>query len=456
MANRLFRVFHNCLALFVLAWMSSGVISYVLPMIPNYVRYFLFAIWFLLAVSSEEHFLVHYLKGAWPLLVFVGYVQILSISTTDSYLRLCGAAFTYLAIIYALFIYYFEPKQRAFRLVMVGFLALETLFVAINTYVSLTLDPMISRYLAQGIDAAREQSSLGRFEGIGGYGFFYGLVSIILFLLYVSLNGGSHKLVWLIAVFGLTAVLIKASFTISIIFTLGFAIVLLLRRVTKGAGFAFLVIYVALLAVSAKDFVALGLGNLSRTGGMSDAVGTRLQELSGFLLQGVQQGTDLEFRLAFYASSVDAFLQNWVGGLVQSPTLGSTVGGHSAWLDLLGYFGLSSLLLVYFLIKVYKYTGARIPDSFKGYYRVYWLYFSLLGFVNTLSLSGMFTVWFLFLPMAIVTVDEYQDRSQVGGAGFQTPSPRSRVRLDGSSWGLLRAGRRSRQNASTNDPSRRP
>lgn len=429
-ANRLFRVSHNCLALLVLAWMSSGVISYVLPMIPNFVRYFLFGIWFLLAVSSEEHFLLRYLKEAWPLLVFVGYVKILSIFTTGSYLDLCGAAFTYLAIIYALCVYYFEPKQRAFRLVMVGFLAFETLFVAINTYVALTLDPMIARYLAAGLDVAREASSLGRLEGIGGYGFFYGLVPIILFLLYISLNCVSHKLVSLIAVVGLTAVLIRASFTISIIFTLSFAIVLLLRRVTKGAVFAFAIISMTLLAVLTKDAVALFMEDLSRMGGMSDVFGTRLQELSGFLLQGAQQGTDLESRLALYGSSVDAFLQNVAGGLAQSPTLGSTVGGHSAWLDLLGYFGLSILFLIYFLIRAYKYAYARIPTSFRSYYRVYWLYFSLLGFVNTMFFSGMFTVWFLFLPMAIVTVDEYQGRGQVEAAGEHEPS------LDLSSGGL--------------------
>jgi len=50
------RLIKMTLAFIVIAWLNSGVFTYVVPYIPNYIRWGLFLAWFCLALTSNKKF----------------------------------------------------------------------------------------------------------------------------------------------------------------------------------------------------------------------------------------------------------------------------------------------------------------------------------------------------------------------------------------------------------------
>ena len=89
-----------------------------------------------------------------------------------------------LLMIYSIFLYYFDGKYRRFQKFLSVFLFLDCVVVAINTYSQLQMNPLIARYLAAGPGTEARERLLGTatFYGVGGYEYFYSLVSIILLL----------------------------------------------------------------------------------------------------------------------------------------------------------------------------------------------------------------------------------------------------------------------------------
>jgi len=142
-------------------------------------------------------------------------------------------------------------------------------------------------------------------------------------------------------------------------------------------------------------------GQLADIEGLPYEVSARFDEVSFFFSGQDITGTDLEFRSILYYQSVDAFANNILGGTVITNSSMHRAGGHSAWLDLLAYYGLFSLPFFLFLYKAYKYTKNRVPINFRPFVNVYWLYFICLGVVNTLLFTPIYTIWFLFLPLFI-------------------------------------------------------
>jgi hypothetical protein len=50
------RLIQMALAFIVIAWLNSGVFTYVVPNIPNYIRWGLFLAWFCLVLTSNKKF----------------------------------------------------------------------------------------------------------------------------------------------------------------------------------------------------------------------------------------------------------------------------------------------------------------------------------------------------------------------------------------------------------------
>jgi hypothetical protein len=75
-------------------------------------------------------------------------------------------------------------------LAVIIFLFLDCVVVVINTYIHLQMNPLIARYLAAGPGTEARERLLGTatFYGVGGYEYFYSLVSIILLLGFLFLN----------------------------------------------------------------------------------------------------------------------------------------------------------------------------------------------------------------------------------------------------------------------------
>ena len=152
---------------------------------------------------------------------------------------------------------------------------------------------------------------------------------------------------------------------------------------------------------------------LSDIKGIPTGVSINFNDLALFSSGNDVSGTDVNARFRLYLRSVDAFTNNILTGTVLTNSNIYSAGGHSAWLDLLANFGLFSIPFFIFLFKAYKYCKIRVPLTFRPFFKVYWLYYVCLGFVNTLLFSNIYTIWFLFLPLFISSFFEKSEKSSV-------------------------------------------
>lgn len=412
--KNIFKFIQMGLALIVIAWMNNGIFTYAMPYVPNFIRWGLFVAWFGLALTSNKKFAQTFVVQCWPILLFYFYILFISSFTKDLNVGVYIKSTSYLIMVYSIFLYYFGGNYRKYQKVLIAFLFLDCVFIAINTYMQLKINPLLARYLSTGTDTMERMLGTTVFYGVGNYGYFYALVSIILLLGFLFLNYSKRKLLALLLIFAFTALLIQASFTIAILFALIFLAFLVILRYTNKYTF----VAIAMLGVMAfllfQGMFASMFSQLADVKGISNEVSIRLSELAHFFSGDNIFGTDLYVRKNLYSQSMDAFANNILMGTSVTDSIVYSAGGHSAWLDLLAQFGLFSIPFFVFLFKAYQYSKKRVPKNFRPFVNVYWLYFVSLGFINTLLFANIYTIWFLFLPMVISSFLEISEKSTGG------------------------------------------
>ncbi|QEL88546.1 hypothetical protein [Bacillus mycoides] len=389
---KFFKTVHIFLALFVVSWMNSGIFSYVSPYVPGIMRWFIFIVWFGFALLSSKKYTRLLFNHIWPLLILCIYITILSMCTSQPNLDIYLRGIQYLMVVYSIFLYYFRRSYLKTQKLLILYLIVETVYLTCNTYLKVQDNPLLPRMLAAGNEVM---------PGVGSYGFFYGLVPVILLFTYLFLNFNKNKIFHLIALVFLFVILVKAAFTIAILFTIALSFLIIAIKFTKGNPYWITFIFI-LIAIFVFDggltWILYQLVSLN----LPDVVQHRLYEMLDLLSgTGLSAGSDLGSRKELYSMSIDAFLNNIVTGTSFSSTVGYKIGGHSSWLDLLALLGLASMLLVVFLFKSYRYCKINLPKSFRAFVNIYWLYFICLGFINTLMFANIFTIWFLFIPIFI-------------------------------------------------------
>ncbi len=394
---------HLILGVIVVAWMTAGLFSYVIPYVPSVVRYGIYGVWLGLGLLDSRVYLQRLLVQTLPLVFLLLYLSVLSVFVEQPYVAVHRSAFIYLFILYSIFLFYCEPERFRARKLIFGFMCVEIVYVATNTFFALRADPAIARLLAIGAEDAVNYTSIASLKGLGGYAFVYGLIPVILFLAHQPLKGPMRSLLKWGAVVGLGIVVLQASYTLAILLLGAYLAILLLYRVS-GKRRALLVgvaVVGALVLIVSRPAVANGLVYLSRTPYASEVVSIRLLELADFLTRGLHGSADLATRIDLYSSSWSIFLDNPLFGLSASPLSSAGGGGHSAWIDMLAYFGLFAFALLAFFTKAYSFTKSLLPTSYVGLYNLCWGYFISLGLVNTLFFGSIFAVWFVFIPFGI-------------------------------------------------------
>lgn len=401
---------HMAFAFIVISWLNLGTFTYVMPYMANYIRWGFYFAWFGLALTRNEKFVKNFFDQCWPLLSFYCYLFLLSL-VVEKNLEVYIKSISYLIMVYSIFLYYFDERYRKFQKILVVFLFLDIVVVGINTFIHLQLNPMLARYLATG----KETLGTGTFCGIGSYGYFYSLVSIILLLGFLFLNYSKKKFLVLLLIIAFSGLLIQAAFTIAILFMFGFFALLIIIRYTDK--YTFIAVALALLGIiillTFQGTFALIFEQLSDIESIPHAVSVRLKELALFFSGNNISGTDVNARFILYLQSINAFLNNVLTGTILNDTNMYSAGGHSAWLDLLANFGILSIPFFIFLFRAYKYCINRIPLIFRPFVKVYWLYFICLGFVNTLLFANICNIWFLFLPLFISSFFKISEKNAV-------------------------------------------
>jgi hypothetical protein len=393
---RAFDWLHSFLALVVLAWLNVGMAGFGMSYVPNYVRWGLFAIWFILSIFYDKGFASIFVVQSWPLLVLMFYMLLMA-SYGAADVEIYEYPTSYLLVVYSIFLYYFRDKYRPIQLMFTLCLIADVLVVGIRTYFELGKNPLLARYLSTA--SVDRHMILGdeSFPGIGGYGYAYALGAIILALGYLLLNGvGRKPLIGLLLV-GSISLLIKASFSIAIILVTILLVVVTIIRVTRKYDRVAMALSGLLVAGLVIGVSVPLLVYLSATDFLPREVSVRLAELA---MGPSASGTDLHGRMSLYGQSVTVFQQNFFFGAAADASGASRPGGHATWLDLLAMFGLFATTMVIFLAKAYRFTVDRVGDEFRQLIAVIWLYFMILGMVNTLLFTNVFIAWFLLLPMS--------------------------------------------------------
>lgn len=114
------RFIQMALAFIVIAWLNLGVFTYVVPYIPNYIRWGLFLAWFCLALTSNKKFAKIFCIQCWPLLLFYFYMLFISF-VIEKDLVVYIKSISFLIMVYSIFLYYFDGTYRRFQKFLCAF-----------------------------------------------------------------------------------------------------------------------------------------------------------------------------------------------------------------------------------------------------------------------------------------------------------------------------------------------
>ena len=398
------------LALFVVAWMNNGLFTYVMPYVPAIVRYILYFLWFGMAIEINKNFFKKFINQAKFLITFNTYMIFITLFVNIN-LMVQIKSISYLIIVYSIFIYYYNnSKYVKFQKYLCYFLIFDWTSVGINTYFQLQKNPLLARFLSTDLETREKLLGQSTFFGVGSYGYFYALVGVILLLAFLFLNQRKRKIILFLAVVFALLILLKSAFTIAILLAIIFVVLIIMSKyMNKYILFNTILTGILLLFMSRGVFAYIFM-SFAEVQGIPTEVSVRLTELANYLSNHNISGTDLGARVRLYLQSIEAFVNNILWGIVSKTDGQKLLGNHSAWLDLLGTFGLFSIPFFMFLYEAYKYCKKTIPKHFLPFVNIYWLYFICLGFINTLLFAPIYTVWFLFLPMFINA--NYQEKRQ--------------------------------------------
>ncbi len=408
------RLMQMALTFIIIAFLNYGIFAFTTPYIPNKIRWGLSLAWFGLALTVNNKFVKNFFVQCWPLLFFYFYIIVMSLFVKKNLELYMGRIDIYsLLMIYSIFLYYFDGKYRRFQKFLSVFLFLDCVVVAINTYIHLQANPLIARYLAAGVGTEERERFLGTatFYGVGGYGYFYSLVSIILLLGFLFLNYRKKNYFTLLLIFAFTALLIQASYTIAIILTFVFLVLLVIMRYTNKYSFVAITLLIVVMLLIFQGTFTLIFEKLADIEGIPFVLSYKLNELAILFSGNEISSTGIKSRQDLYSQSIDAFAHNILTGTVLASSNVYSAGNHSAWFDLLADFGLFSILFFIFWFKAYKYCKDKVPLIFRPFVKVYWLYYVCLGFANTLFFARIYITWLLFLPLFISSFFKTNEKS---------------------------------------------
>jgi len=399
---------HLACGAFIVLWLSVGVGWSLAVSVPSIAKIGVLGLWVLLAAARPGPFFVAMIN-AWPLSVML----VTSVLIAP---KLAGAGqdtqgFGYLLIAFALYSFYSQPQYRRERNMLLGFMAVDFAMTGVRTFVALQADPVLSRFLATTEEKRVAVYGDRSFAGLGGYGYAYSLVAILLVLLYFTVRSERGRLLPAIFFIGGLVILFKLAFTTAIILVGVIGLLLIVRLIRPGFR---LLIYAAAILGWISGLYSAALNGLSGQSWVSAAVSDRLRELSGFLAGQSADGTDLGTRISRWKYSIDIFLENGPLGLAGRAAPDQVAGGHSQWFDLLASYGILALLPVLFLILAWRLCVSRAPTTEVDALRSPWIYLLLLGFVNPSLFSTIVLTWMFFLPSLVSWLDG-RLRSKSGG-----------------------------------------
>lgn len=391
---------HFSLALFIILWLNGGILMYVSPYIPDAVKVVIFFIWFFLACLNKG-FIKEFINGSWPLIAFMLILAVTYILNPNSYVYSQMKNIFLMLSIFSIFVFYFKEYAYGFQKLFVYILSIDYLYIGINTMIKLQQNPFIARWVGAGTQTREMLLGPGIFPAVGGYTYIYSLVIVVLMLIFTGFKLREFR--WVFAVICLisTVLIIKAQFTISILLLLGFVLLMLLKHYSHRFNkivFTAAVVSSVCVLLYVMPFACTAL---SKWAAVPGEVAIRCGEIADFMSFNAKDSADLGNRIILYAKSFETFLLNPVLGSAEA----NAIGGHSSWLDMLALFGLLSSLLFEFFRRTYGYIKSKFSSEWKSFVDIYWLYYAILGLINTALWAGFPIVLFIYIPFFLSIFD---------------------------------------------------
>jgi len=385
---------HLALSAFIVLWLDVGVAGSLMETIPTSLKFAVVGGWLILATTRSRTFLQDAIGTAWPLLLFIIIVVLHSdeIAKANQY----SQNLTYLLIAFLLYSFYSADWFRRERHVVLATVGLDFLITGVRTVIRLQNDPLLARYLATTAENRTAVYGSQSFAGLGGYGLAYALAAVAVVAL-AALVRSERKLLLLLIAGGCALAVIEMSFATAIVMMilLGGAYLIhdSVRRPDLRIVLGIILVIGFLAELPSRLLRAAASANL-----FSDAVATRLSELDSLLTGSSLSGSDLLTRFSFWSQSIETFLDSGPFGLAGTGRPHQEVGNHAEWLDLLAAYGVWSLLLLLFFAFARRRANRTVPSDARPALGRAWLFFALLGFVNTLLFSTIVLTWMFVVP----------------------------------------------------------
>ena len=295
------------------------------------------------------------------------------------------------------FVYYYK-NDVAFLKILTVILFACLLVWQIRTLVEYEINPGVSRMLVRSSEDAIKYASMG----VGGYGLIYPTIFTNMALMYLfgRVKGIKKVLIAIPLIIGIYLVF-SAGFLIAVIMTL-VSIICWISRLffstnVKTICLSFLLMLV-LVFIAMELLLQYGDAIVSALDGTYYKV--KVKEILEALRTDEVTGK-LEGRTSRY---LESFLGVFRYPIIGAKLLGfeSDIGGHSALLDILGWFGIFGILYHVSIYRAIK-TMFSVSDN-KGLIIAVVLLFILNGVLNTIV--GSHGIMFIVIPGALLFGEE--------------------------------------------------
>lgn len=306
--NKILDKIHLVLALFILLWLNVGTYTYISDYIAGYIKIAAYALWIFLAIAAKKEYLKDLVRITLPLLLFMIIIKISSKFANSMKLNMYLTNFVYIWIIASMAIYYMKDKVTNRKTILI-ILAIDCIYVGINTFIKLMSNPLISRFLSASKEV--QIALLGNtkeFNAIGSYTYFYSLVMIILVGVNFFINSKNNKVIYMSLVVLLSILMIKAQFTTAILLTVVFSIKIIIENKLKNRK-GWLLVFLIMIILTVLLLPKI-LTNITQKTNIPSEVKVRLIEINEVLQGKKSENGDLSTRMDLYSKSLNSFLSN--------------------------------------------------------------------------------------------------------------------------------------------------
>lgn len=312
--------------------------------------------------------------------------------------------------------YYMYYKKDYETLSKVAFITLVFFIIgSIQTYIGLTLNPMASRILATGVSDYEAEKLIFNRMGVGGFGYIYASCFWFVSVLYLVLKNNHNlrkikKIIVLITIISVLLMIFKASYAIPLMIILSGVILVLIVK-NKKMLIMLMVIFSILLLLIPPTFVGDFFLNIASLFSDNYIIHEKFTDLGMSFLQDAK-GNQTNTRIELYMMSFNTFSKQPLFG-IYGPfgNIGSRIGGHSGWLDLLGFYGIFSGFPLFFVfyynfkkhLKLYK------RDKYYGYLVVIYFLFVVVGTINpVLYVYEVGFIMFMIVPIIPMIANDFR------------------------------------------------